>query len=109
MYDDNKIQILTNFPGNYSDADKETDRLSLFDYRTFTNKLQSYSVPRYDVAEGQFQSTDGTAEKVRGRTMKVIAQLFQDNVFNDIFINNKINNTSTGNSTSTMFRNISFS
>lgn len=90
LYDANKGQVIVNFPNNYTAADRETNRIGLFDYQTFIKKLGSYSVPRYDVAEGTFQMTSGTMEKVNGRAMKAIAQLTTDNILNDMISNKKL-------------------
>lgn len=105
LYDSNKAQILVNFPGNYTSADKETDRLGLFDYQTFIKKLGSYSVPKYDVAEGIFQASSGSMEKVNGRVMKVIAQLSTDNVLNDMISNKKLNVASISSASGTVLFN----
>ena len=89
-YDSNKTQILTNFAKNFTSADRETDNLGLFDYRTFMKKLGTLSVLNHNVAEGTFQTTTGSMEKVGGRTMKVIAQLSANNTLNDMINNKKL-------------------
>ncbi|VBB17786.1 hypothetical protein YASMINEVIRUS_249 [Yasminevirus sp. GU-2018] len=92
LYDHNKTQILTNFPHNYNDSYKETDKLALFDYQTFTKKLATYNTNSYSISSGVFQDTQGNLVNVRGRTMKVIAQFVTQNLLLDVINNNKINN-----------------
>lgn len=107
LYDGNKSQVLINYPGNYTAADKETNKLDLFDYQTFIKKLGTYDVLRYDVSDKAFQTVRGSLEKVSGRAMKVIAQLNINNAFTDMMGNKRLSVASVTNANgSVIFNNV---
>lgn len=94
MYEDNKLQILTNFPHNFNDSYKETNMLALFDYNTFMKKLATYNPMMYSTSSGVFQTTTGQQVTVKDRTMKVISKLQSENKFADVINNIKLTKAS---------------
>lgn len=97
LYDDNKSEILSNLYGRHGQAYKETDKLALFDYQTFINKLATYNINAYAISSGVFQDTSGNLVSVRGRTMKAIAQFVDKGLITDVINNNKITTASIRN------------
>jgi hypothetical protein len=84
MYEANKAQILTNYSTNFNEAYRESDKLDLFDYQTFINKLKTYSASGQNVSSGIFMAVNGANINVRGRTIKVISKFLNDGVFADV-------------------------
>jgi hypothetical protein len=93
MYESNKLRILTDFPHNFDESYKETNKLALFDYNTFISKIAIYNPNLYNTTSGIFQTVSNEQVKVRGRTMRVIAKLQTENKFADM-INNMLTNVS---------------
>ena len=88
-YNHNRNIVLRS--SQYTDSDRETDILNLFDYQTFVSKLNNYSGSRYDSNIGIFKSTNGNQVEVDGRTVKVIAHLTDNNILSSIITKNQFN------------------
>lgn len=93
LYDENKDQILITYSGNFDESYKETNKLELFDYKTFMTKLASYNPTTYSTSSGVFQTLSGNPVNVRGRTLKVIDKLRSSKKFDDVMNNNKLSNS----------------
>lgn len=79
---------------NFGPSFHETDRLELFDYHTFINKLNTFNIGTQHVSNGIFMTTYGSFVNVRGRTLKVIHSLNTNKIFEQIFnANSPINVT----------------
>jgi hypothetical protein len=109
MYEENKAQVLTNYSANFNEAYRESDKLDLFDYQTFINKLKTYGTSGQNVSSGIFMTTSGTNVNVRGRTIKAIYKFLNDGVLADV-INKQTPITATINRitprSSTIFNNV---
>jgi hypothetical protein len=88
-YNHNRDIVLRS--NNFTDADRETDILNLFDYQSFISKLGDYNAINYDIKNGVFRSTTGRHVEVDGRTIKVISHLINNNILSDIINKNKFN------------------
>jgi hypothetical protein len=85
MYDNN-IKQLSSLSGLFDESYRETNKVDLFDYQTFRDKLSNYNLGVSNISSGIFQKIDGTFGKVRGRTINVINKLILDKKINEIFV-----------------------
>lgn len=88
LYDNNREQIFEykNSIRNLEDY-METDKLYLFDFKTFMQTLDRYNPLIYNTSYGTFNTANGPVT-VRGRTMKAIAKMKADGLFNKIMTTN---------------------
>lgn len=108
MYDVNRGVIVTQYASNFNESYRETDNLVLFDYVTFMEKLNSYGVQGNAISAGTFQTVDGSLVKVRGRTLRGIAELRDAGVLDDVVANKKSSSASiTSASGTNLFNEIS--
>lgn len=87
LFEQNKLEILGDYAKSFNESYREMNKLDLFDYQTFINRLSKYNVSIANVSSGVFQTIDGTNVNVRGRAMRVIAKMVDEHIFNKIMIN----------------------
>lgn len=84
MYEENKLNMMSNYSGNFDESYRETDKIGFFDYTSFVKKMDNYSHIT-NVKHGVFTTVDGSNVNVSGRTIKVISEFVSNGVFNKLF------------------------
>ena len=62
------------------------DKLDLFDYQMFIKNLSKYHASTQNVSNGVFQTINGSNVNVSGRTMKVIAKMIDEKIFDKALV-----------------------
>jgi hypothetical protein len=89
MYEENKLNMLSNYTGNFDESYRETDKVGFFDYTSFVKKMDNYSHVT-NVTHGVFTTVDGLNVNVSGRTIKVISEFLSNGIFNNLFSDNTL-------------------
>ena len=102
-YMNNKFELINDQSINNNPALYETDNIAFFNYKIFSDKLNYYDSNMYYRSNGYFTTINGELLNVRGRTMRAISSLIQNNIIDNMFLEskfNKINITKKNNVTS---------
>lgn len=92
-FDKNRVHLLSSFGGYFGAEYRETDKLELFDYQTFMDTLKRLGAGTYDMSNAFFKTINGSFVKVMSRTINAIVELDKQNMFNDMFANNKVSSS----------------
>ena len=66
------------------------DDIGIFNLNTVIDDIQKYKHNEYNVSKGIIQKNDGKLIRVNGRTIKVIAEMESQNIFNDAIVKSNI-------------------